>query len=159
MRCGRSDMHPLDSMGVLNNNNFQGHIDPQARCILEASGLFKKGVQQGRSHFCAQSVLPVREHGKMARTPLAAFFNSPSMKKPTPSYQRQRFLSEIISHAVECFFRGLFKSQWHEPQRLVTDKLRSYDAANRTIMPTVPHLKSCLCEHSSGGVSPTHSPM
>ncbi|MFZ1747788.1 MAG: hypothetical protein WAU17_17870, partial [Nitrospirales bacterium] len=34
-------------------------------------------VQQGRSHFCAQSVLSVREHGKMARTPLAAFFNSP----------------------------------------------------------------------------------
>ncbi|WP_447965914.1 hypothetical protein [Nitrospira sp. Ecomares 2.1] len=63
--------------GVLNNNNFQGHIDPQARCILEALGLFKKVVQQGRRHFCAQSVLPVREHGKMARTPLAAFFNSP----------------------------------------------------------------------------------
>ncbi len=64
-------------MRVLNNNNFQGHIDPQARCILKASGLFKKVVQQGRSHFCAQSVLLVREHGKMARTPLAAFFNSP----------------------------------------------------------------------------------
>ncbi len=72
-------------MGVLNNNNFQGHIDPQARCILEVLGLFKKAcpepfegfVQQGRSHFCAQSVLPVREHGKMARTPLAAFLNSP----------------------------------------------------------------------------------
>jgi hypothetical protein len=41
------------------------------------SGGSKKFVQQGRSHFCAQSVLPVREHGKMARTPLAAFFNSP----------------------------------------------------------------------------------
>jgi len=37
----------------------------------------KKFVQQGHSHFCAQSVLPVREHGKMARTPLATFFNSP----------------------------------------------------------------------------------
>ncbi len=39
----------------------------------------KKFVQQGRSHFCAQSVLPVREHGKMTRTPLADFFNSPIM--------------------------------------------------------------------------------
>jgi hypothetical protein len=35
----------------------------------------KMSVQQGRSHFDARSVLPVREHGKMARTPLAAFFN------------------------------------------------------------------------------------
>ena len=37
----------------------------------------KKSVQQGRSHFGARSVLSVREHGTMARTPLAAFFNSP----------------------------------------------------------------------------------
>ena len=34
-------------------------------------------VQQGRSHFDARSVLSVREHGKMARTPLVAFFNIP----------------------------------------------------------------------------------
>ena len=37
----------------------------------------KKSVQQGRSHFFERSVLPVREHGKLARTPLAAFFNRP----------------------------------------------------------------------------------
>jgi len=37
----------------------------------------KKFVQQGRSHFIAQSVLAVREHGKMGRTPLAAIFNRP----------------------------------------------------------------------------------
>ncbi len=35
----------------------------------------KRSVQQGRSHFCARSVLVLREHGKRARTPLAAFFN------------------------------------------------------------------------------------
>jgi hypothetical protein len=40
--------------------------------------MFKRVVQQGRSHFDARSVLIVREHGKMARTPLAAFFNIPS---------------------------------------------------------------------------------
>jgi hypothetical protein len=34
-------------------------------------------VQQGRSLYDAQSVRPVREHGKKARTPLAAFFNIP----------------------------------------------------------------------------------
>ncbi len=37
----------------------------------------KKSVQQGRSPFCARSVLALREHGKRVRTPLAAFFNGP----------------------------------------------------------------------------------
>jgi len=41
--------------------------------------MFKKVLQQGLSHFDARSVLIVREHGKMARTPLAAFFNIPGM--------------------------------------------------------------------------------
>ncbi len=41
----------------------------------------KKSVQQGRSPFCARSVLAVREHGKRARTPLAAFFNRPIFEK------------------------------------------------------------------------------
>ena len=39
----------------------------------------KKSVQQGRSRFYARSVRLVREHGKMARTPLAAFFNRPTI--------------------------------------------------------------------------------
>ena len=34
-------------------------------------------VQQGRNPFGARSVLPVREHSKRARRPLAAFSNSP----------------------------------------------------------------------------------
>jgi len=37
--------------------------------------------QQGRSHFGARSVLPVREHVKMTRTPLAAFFNISKIKQ------------------------------------------------------------------------------
>jgi len=37
----------------------------------------KKFDQQGHSHFDARSVHGVREHGEMARTPLAAFFNIP----------------------------------------------------------------------------------
>ncbi|MEC4672547.1 MAG: hypothetical protein VST68_00015 [Nitrospirota bacterium] len=36
---------------------------------------------QGRSPFDARRVLPVREHGKRARTLLAAFFNIPT-KEP-----------------------------------------------------------------------------
>jgi hypothetical protein len=55
----------------------------------------KKSVQQGRSHFYARSVHLVREHGKMARTPLAAFFNRPMqegvrgcMGKPSNIFNR-----------------------------------------------------------------------
>ncbi len=39
----------------------------------------KKSTQQGRSHFSARSVHAVHEHGKMARTPLMAFFNRPRL--------------------------------------------------------------------------------
>ena len=42
--------------------------------------------------------------------------------------------------ATERFFRCLLKSQCREPRWLITDKLRSYYPAHRTIMPTVPHL-------------------
>jgi len=42
--------------------------------------------------------------------------------------------------AAERFFRRLLKSQGREPRWLVTDKLRSDDAAHRTIMPSVHHL-------------------
>jgi hypothetical protein len=41
--------------------------------------MFKKVLQQGRSHFDARSIHGVREHGKMARTPLAVFSNIPLM--------------------------------------------------------------------------------
>jgi hypothetical protein len=40
--------------------------------------MIKKVVQQGRSDFGARSVLPVREHEKIARTQLAGFFNIPT---------------------------------------------------------------------------------
>ncbi len=39
--------------------------------------MLKKTVQQGRSDFDARSVLSVREHSTMARTPLSAFFRIP----------------------------------------------------------------------------------
>jgi hypothetical protein len=42
-----------------------------------ALSLPEGSVRQGRSRFYARSVRLVREHGKMARTPLAAFFNRP----------------------------------------------------------------------------------
>ena len=43
--------------------------------------MINKVIQQGRSDFDARSVLSVREHDKMARTPLVAFFKIHSMWK------------------------------------------------------------------------------
>ena len=41
--------------------------------------------------------------------------------------------------AAERFFRKLLKGQGKVPLRLVTDTLKSYDAALQTIMPSVNH--------------------
>ena len=41
--------------------------------------------------------------------------------------------------AAVRFFRKLLKGQGREPRRLITDKLRSYSAAHRTVMPSVIH--------------------
>ena len=41
--------------------------------------------------------------------------------------------------AAERFFQKLLKGQGGEPRRLVTDKLRSYAAAHRKVMPSVLH--------------------
>ena len=41
--------------------------------------------------------------------------------------------------AAKRFFRKLLKRQGREPRRLITDKLRSYSAAQRTVMPSVFH--------------------
>ena len=38
------------------------------------------------------------------------------------------------------FFRKVLKGQGREPRRLVTDKLRSYPAACRTVLPSVVHI-------------------
>ena len=58
-----------------------------------------------------------------------------------PSYRGYRFPPEIISH---------------EPRRLVTDKLGSYAAAHRRVMPSVPHDTS---RHANNGLkSPTSLP-
>ena len=48
-----------------------------------ALSLPEGSVQQGRSHFYTRSVCGIREYGKMARTPLAAFFNRPIRVKAT----------------------------------------------------------------------------
>src|SRR5262245_46085425 len=42
-------------------------------------------------------------------------------------------------HAAERFFRRLVRGQGKEPFRIITDKLKSYGAAKRTILPGVTH--------------------
>ena len=63
--------------GLLNIALQQPIKAPNEPRIVSERECSKKLVQQGRSHFDARSVLIVREHGKMARTPLEAFFNIP----------------------------------------------------------------------------------
>ncbi len=79
--------HKKTIMGLL---NIYLPWPVNARGTIDVSGQgewSKKSVQQGRELlarsrwgsplFDARSVLSVREHGKMARTPLADFFNIP----------------------------------------------------------------------------------
>ncbi|MEE8126654.1 MAG: hypothetical protein V3T42_12645 [Nitrospirales bacterium] len=69
-------------MGVLNISR-RSHIHARGSTDISSwRECSKKSVQQGRSQFDARSVQRVREQGKMARTPLAAFFNIPIMGKP-----------------------------------------------------------------------------
>ncbi len=41
--------------------------------------------------------------------------------------------------AAKRFFRKLLKGQHKAPRRMITDKLKSYSAAHREVMPSVPH--------------------
>jgi putative transposase len=57
---------------------------------------------------------------------------------------RQQYLWHVVQsrrnrRAAERFFRKLLKGQGSVPRRLITDKLHSYPAARRTIMPSVVH--------------------
>ena len=51
------------------------------------------------------------------------------------------------------FFRKVLKGQGRLPNRLITDKLRSYSAAHRTVMPSVPTQHAAVREQSSRGLA------
>ena len=53
--------------------------------------------------------------------------------------QRQYLWRAVDQGAAERFFRKLLKGQEREPRRLITDKLRTYEAARRSVMPSVVH--------------------
>jgi transposase-like protein len=58
------------------------------------------------------------------------------MNSHTPDYHGYRFPPEIISHAIWLYHR--FCLSFRDVEDLL-DKLRSYAAAHRTIMPSVAH--------------------
>ena len=57
--------------------------------------------------------------------------------------------------AAARFFRKLLKGQGREPRRLITDKLRSYSAAHRTVMPSVIHITS---QYQNNRAEVSHQP-
>ncbi len=66
------------------------------------------------------------------------------MSSASLSYKGHRYPVEIISHCVwlyfaRRFFRRLPKNTGAVPRVIVTDRLRSYGAAHREIMPSVEH--------------------
>lgn len=57
--------------------------------------------------------------------------------------------------AAKCFFRKLLKGQCASPRRIVTDKLKSYSAAHREVMPAVPH---CTDQYANNRAELSHEP-
>ena len=57
--------------------------------------------------------------------------------------------------AAKRFFHQLLKGQCASPRRIVTDKLKSYSAALREIMPAVPH---CSDRYANNRAEGSHEP-
>ena len=57
--------------------------------------------------------------------------------------------------AAVRFFRKLLKRQGRVPRRLITDKLRSYPAASRTVMPPVVHVTD---QYANNRAEVSHQP-
>lgn len=58
-------------------------------------------------------------------------------------------------HAAERFFRKLLKGEGWVPRRPITDKLRSYAAAHRRVMPSVVH---CTTQYENNRAELSHQP-
>ena len=64
-----------------------------------------------------------------------------------PSHRNRR--------AAGRFFRTLLKTQGRIPRRLITDQLRSYAAAGRTVMPSVVHVTD---QYANNRAEVSHQP-
>jgi putative transposase len=59
--------------------------------------------------------------------------------------------------AAKRFFRKLLKGLQYVPRVMITDKLKSYGAAKREILPGVEHRQHPRAQQSSGKLTPTHA--
>ena len=59
------------------------------------------------------------------------------------------------ARAARRFFRKLLKGQGSEPRWLITDKLRSYGAAHRSVMPSVEHVTA---RYANNRAEASHQP-
>ncbi|GHO63457.1 hypothetical protein KSC_023490 [Ktedonobacter sp. SOSP1-52] len=59
--------------------------------------------------------------------------------------------------AAKRFFRKLLKGLQYVPRVIITDKLKSYGAAKREILPGVEHRQHKGLKQSSGKLPPTHA--
>ena len=57
--------------------------------------------------------------------------------------------------AAKRFFRKLLKGQRQAPWRMITDKLKSYSAAHREVLPSVPH---STAQYESNRAEVSHEP-
>jgi putative transposase len=57
--------------------------------------------------------------------------------------------------AAKRFFRKLLKGQCKAPRRLITDKLKSYSAAHREVLASVPH---CTEQYDNNRAEVSHEP-
>jgi hypothetical protein len=106
-------------LGLLNISlPWQIHAQEET-AIISWRECSKKSDQQGRSHFDVRSVHGVREHGKMARTPLAAFFNIPILatcfQGKTASKPPQQMHDLIIKNPPDRETLGQFSLDLYDP--------------------------------------------
>jgi putative transposase len=86
--------------------------------------------------------------------PLFRYLKNSNISMRTNLWKGQR--SENICGAqAGRFFRRLLKDQGREPRWLVTDKVPSYGAAHRAVMPTVEHLNAI---YANNRVEGSHQP-
>ena len=65
--------------------------------------------------------------------------------------------ADATSKAAKRFFRKLLKGLQYVPRVIITDKLKSYGAAKREILPGVEHRQHTRVEQPGGKLAPTHA--
>jgi len=79
---------------------------PLACYVLEGVSFMLAASRRGQPLFDARSVLTVREHGTMARTPLAAFFNIPQLISSASSSRMGRIKYFMIRFIILMHISG-----------------------------------------------------